>query len=447
MSSILTNNSAMVALQTLKSVNKNLSMTQSEISTGKSVANAKDNSAVWAISKVMDSDVQGFKSISDSLNLGQSTVTVARNASETVTDLLTQMKGKIVAAQEENVNRDAIQKDIDALTDQIGAVVGAAQFNGLNLINGNSTDAMNVLSSLDRDASGNVSASHIEVERHDLSLSTTGATLAMGTGGAQPDANALISSGSITNTRFGGAAFDATNAGNTATVSDGGAITIAIGQVEAGASYEINIADVDVNVVGGGTAAGTRTFQYVASATDGTEDVARNLVNQINSFFSAATDSAAEYSVAQGTTNTNEITITNGAVGGVTNPDIIVGLSGGTGGTPGATASSSGLGAVQNIDVTTDSGATGALAAIDGFIELAVDAAASFGSDQGRIETQTEFVSKLSDSLKSGIGSLVDANMEETSARLQALQVQQQLATQSLSIANQAPQSILSLFR
>jgi flagellin len=56
-------------------------------------------------------------------------------------------------------------------------------------------------------------------------------------------------------------------------------------------------------------------------------------------------------------------------------------------------------------------------------------------------------VTSLVDSLKSGIGSMVDANMEEASARLQALQVQQQLATQSLSIANQAPQNILALFR
>jgi flagellin len=53
----------------------------------------------------------------------------------------------------------------------------------------------------------------------------------------------------------------------------------------------------------------------------------------------------------------------------------------------------------------------------------------------------------LTDSLKSGIGSLVDADMEAASARLQALQVQQQLGTQALSIANQAPQNILSLFR
>ena len=80
-------------------------------------------------------------------------------------------------------------------------------------------------------------------------------------------------------------------------------------------------------------------------------------------------------------------------------------------------------------------------------IDRAVDAAASFGSDQKRIDTQAEFVTNLTDSLTTGIGSLVDADMEETSARLQALQVQQQLATQSLSIANQQPQNILSLFR
>ncbi|MCE8421306.1 flagellin, partial [Rhodovulum sulfidophilum] len=53
----------------------------------------------------------------------------------------------------------------------------------------------------------------------------------------------------------------------------------------------------------------------------------------------------------------------------------------------------------------------------------------------------------LVDSLKNGIGSMVDADMEAASAKLQALQVQQQLATQSLSIANQAPQNILTLFK
>ncbi|MFN3606685.1 MAG: flagellin, partial [Cypionkella sp.] len=169
MSSILTNNSAMVALQTMKKINMNMAQTQSEISTGKSVANAKDNAAVWAISKVMESDVKGFKGISDSLALGSSTVAVAREASETVTELLTEMKGKIVAAQEGNVDRGKIQTDVAKLREQIGSVVGAAQFNGLNLVNGTAGASVNVLSSLDRSASG-VTASAISVTTQNLSI-------------------------------------------------------------------------------------------------------------------------------------------------------------------------------------------------------------------------------------------------------------------------------------
>jgi flagellin len=80
-------------------------------------------------------------------------------------------------------------------------------------------------------------------------------------------------------------------------------------------------------------------------------------------------------------------------------------------------------------------------------IQTAIDASAAFGSSEARISIQSNFISDLSDALKSGIGSLVDADMEEASARLQALQVQQQLGIQSLSIANQAPQSVLALFR
>ena len=56
-------------------------------------------------------------------------------------------------------------------------------------------------------------------------------------------------------------------------------------------------------------------------------------------------------------------------------------------------------------------------------------------------------MSGLADALKSGVGALVDADMEEASARLQALQTQQQLGIQALSIANQAPQTILALFK
>jgi flagellin len=78
---------------------------------------------------------------------------------------------------------------------------------------------------------------------------------------------------------------------------------------------------------------------------------------------------------------------------------------------------------------------------------LAIDAATSFGITEKTLDNQMQFIDSLTDTLDSGISSMVDADMEEEAARLQAFQVQQQLATQSLSIANQAPQNILTLFR
>ena len=111
----------------------------------------------------------------------------------------------------------------------------------------------------------------------------------------------------------------------------------------------------------------------------------------------------------------------------------------------GTTRGTGGLAGLNAIDVTTAPAA--ALQAIEGMVQTSIDAAAAFGSSQKRIEIQSEFVGQLTDALKTGIGAMVDTDMEEASARLQALQVQQQLATQALSIANQQPQGLLSLFR
>ena len=106
-----------------------------------------------------------------------------------------------------------------------------------------------------------------------------------------------------------------------------------------------------------------------------------------------------------------------------------------------------GLAMLGEFDISTEAGANAALVGIEGLTNYAIDAASEFGTGEKRLEIQNDFVSKLMDNLTSGIGALVDANMEEASAKLQALQVQQQLGVQSLSIANQAPQTLLSLFR
>ena len=71
----------------------------------------------------------------------------------------------------------------------------------------------------------------------------------------------------------------------------------------------------------------------------------------------------------------------------------------------------------------------------------------SLGADSARLEDQSEFVSNLVDSMTMGVSTMTDTDMEEASARLSALQTQQDLATQSLTIANEAPSSLLQLFR
>jgi flagellin len=398
MSSILTNNSAMVALQTMKSISSSLAKTTADISTGKTVATAKDNAAVWAISKVMEADVQGFKGISDSLNLGSSTVAVARQASETITTMLTTMKGKIVAAQEENVDRGKIQTDIDALVSTITSVVNGAQFNGLNLVN--STGTVNILSSLDRSGS-TVTASSIAVDKQDLSIGeyTAKGVLAGSQGVSNANDTAAFTLDASTGTA------DIVIDDSTDQFELGDSIVLKIGDKTA--SYTVTQADVD--------------------ATTPADLVAIGLKKAVEALGIA--DLTVDYD--QGTAGT--ISFTNGGT-----DDLTVSAQF-------KNAGSGGLGALTGIDVTTD--ASGALTSIETMLQTAINASSAFGSVQSRIDTQKDFVNKLTDSMKSGIGSLVDADMEEASARLQALQVQQQLSTQALSIANQQPQSLLSLFR
>jgi flagellin len=104
------------------------------------------------------------------------------------------------------------------------------------------------------------------------------------------------------------------------------------------------------------------------------------------------------------------------------------------------------------IDVNSTTSADGATMAeklkfAEAELGKSIAAATSLGITENALEGQMEFIDALTDTLDSGVSSMVDADMEEEAARLQAYQVQQQLATQSLSIANQAPQNILSLFR
>jgi flagellin len=106
-----------------------------------------------------------------------------------------------------------------------------------------------------------------------------------------------------------------------------------------------------------------------------------------------------------------------------------------------------GLGGTPGPDLLDKAKADTALTAINTALATSSASLAELGAQAKQIERHTTYVSKLSDALEVGIGNLVDADLPKESARLQALQVQQQLGVQALSIANQAPQIILSLFK
>ncbi|MBA4492292.1 flagellin [Paracoccus sp. S1E-3] len=287
MSSILTNNGAMVALQTLKGINSSLAKTQDQISTGKDINNAKDDAAIWAISKVMESDVGGFKAVSKSLSLASGAISTATKAAESVQSLITEIGKKVASAKDGNLDRATLQADVVKLKAQIETNVKASQFNGINLVNGDQFDGASTfkaLSALNRAQDGTVTADTIDVDLSNTDLRLTGGTVA------------------------------------------------------------------------------------------------------------AMTDLAA-------------------------------------------------------LDLTAVTDWDAALATVNAAFSAATDAATAFGGANKRIEIQSSFISQLSDSMTSAVGALVDADMEEASARLQALQTQQQLGVQALSIANQAPKSLLSLFR
>lgn len=280
MSSILTNNSAMVALQTLKSINMNLADTQNAISTGKEINSAKDNASVWAISKVMESDVSGLSAVKDSLAVGQSAVAVASAGAELIVETIKEMQALAISAQSETANFTQIDAEMTAKKEQLDSIVAGSQFNGVNLLNtdvdGNGATGLAVVGEINRVGSGAATATTIDVASADLEATVTDITLT------------------------------------------------------------------------------------------GTADTA---------------DAATTYTE------------------------------------------------------------------LETMLTAAIAGAAALGTSAKRLDDQSNFISKLSDSLTSGVGALVDTDMEAASAKLQALQTQQQLGVQALSIANQAPQTILSLFR
>lgn len=148
--SITTNVGAMVALQALNKTNKSLDMTQQRVNTGLRVSGAADDASSYQIAQGMKGDKAGYEAVQIALGLGLATVNTGLQAGESIADLLTEMKAKIVQANQaglDNNSQSALNSDIAALNTQITTIVNSASFNGKSLIASGAT-SLTVLSTV-----------------------------------------------------------------------------------------------------------------------------------------------------------------------------------------------------------------------------------------------------------------------------------------------------------
>jgi flagellin len=378
----------MTALQTLTQINKELGTTQSRISTGQKVSKASDNAAYWSIATTMRSDNSALSAVSEALGLGASKVDTAYSGMDAAIGVVEQIKDKLVTAKEPSADKAKIQADIAQLQDQLRGIAESASFSGENWLQADlsgGAQTQSVVSSFVRDSTGGVSVKTI-----DYTLDTT--TVLYDTGG---------------NTGILDKVYNVSQAATTLSVNVNGTIS----------EYTVGAYSVDDLIAAGATFTG----DY---ANDGTND-----------YVKVANDTWVK-AVDVGTTG-QEVVYDDGTTKwGVD-----------TTATPATNIAAPA--SLDTVDVTglTNTQIDAMISGVDAALSSMTDAASSLGSISSRIDLQTDFISKLMDSLDRGVGRLVDADMEKESARLSALQVQQQLGIQALSIANSNTQNILSLFR
>ncbi|KXO74078.1 flagellin N-terminal helical domain-containing protein [Brucella anthropi] len=294
MASILTNSSALTALQNLATTNKALETTQGRISTGLRIGEASDNASYWSIATTMKSDNKANSAVQDALGLGSGKIDTAYTAMNKAIEVVDEIKQKLLTALGASEGDTAkIDTEVKTRIEQLKSIAGSANYAGSNLLAGTgAADGLKIVSSYDRASAGTTTVGYISVDTTNIALFGADATT-----GAVDDSTGILA----------------------------------------------GVADIDL---------------------------------------SAAT------------------------------PDI--------------------EGFLDTIETALTAMATGA---------------SELGAAKSRVDLQKSFVSSLSDSIEKGVGQLVDADMNKESARLSALQVQQQLGVQALSIANSSSQSILSLFR
>ena len=393
MSSILNNPAALSALQSLQMTQQALNTVQNQVSSGLSVATAADNSSYWSIAAQLTADSGVVKASNDALSQGQSLLSTASSAINSVITTINSIETALTQATEPGAQISNINTSLASLGKQLTDAVTAASFNGLNVLNGSVT-TLNFVAGFNASSTGG--------SINTISF-TAQALYGLTTGGGNTETTATSNITDPTGISQAQAQWTAF-AGKTDTIST----------TTPTATYGADLANAD-------TTNQTLSVQHQQANGSWTTTTYTALDANGNSVADGGTPTfaaAASYRVTTTTTtpNSQNLLVQNGTD-------------------------------LTNISITGGSDAQTALTAVNQALSSVTNYAALIGATQNRMTTANTFNTALMTNYANGVSGMVNADMNTASTKLQALQTQEQLGIQSLSIANQNAQLILKLFQ
>lgn len=382
--SVVTNSGAMAAIRSLFTVDRDLKTTSGRIESGLKVNKASDDPAVFAIAQGMRGDMAGLRAVQDGMAFGKAVLSSASSAAKKISDELNSLKQTITQGQQQGLDTNVINAQITKSLSNIDTFAEASTQNNVNLLSDQSANGVSATLTFLTDITGNsVSVDNIDATTDGLGL--TGLSVDQSRIEFTFDSD-----------------FEVAN-GDTVQLEDAN-----------GNTWTFEFSD------------GSAPLTSTPSDTDRVFDVQVDPANQSNiEMVGALINKMKEAGFGAELTQDGALNVTGN---GVT--------------TPTATFASGGVnaGTVNNTAET-------AIETINAAIRTMNANIATLGATDRQVTGLQEFSKSLMDSMKEGLGALVDADLAEESANLQALQTRQQLAIQSLSIANQGPQALLGLFR
>jgi flagellin len=404
MSSILTNAAALSALQSLSQTQADLKTTEHQVSTGLAVSSAADNASYWSIATQLSSNSGVVTATNQALAQSQAVMSTASSAINSIITTINSIESALTQAATPGASISNINTTLGQLGKQLTDAVNGASFNGLNLLDGSAGATLNFVAGF----------------------------------------NATTSGGTFNTIQFSTSAMTSASAGTTTStvapnVTDAKTINQIINLVDNSATATLAYGS-DVITVAAGTAPVYATTQdgtgtSTANATGGTGAVTTPGTAGTVSIQSMALDGSVTTTIYTAVdANGNATDLTTAASLQETK----------------STLSGSGMlkqGSTDLTNITTSaSTASGQLADVEKAMAAVTTYASTIGAAQNRMTAASTFNSALTTNYATGVSALVDADMNTASTRLQALQTQEQLGIQSLSIANQNAQLILKLF-